>query len=284
MNIEKLNLKHKAVISRHIAENHSRISEYSFANLYLFREVHDYRLLVNDDIYILGKTYDKKEYIMPLSPVTPETAKDLCRHMEEYPLCFPIEESTLSHFTSLNLHFSYHDGDSDYIYSRDKISHYPGRKLHKKRNLLKQFKEKYSFKEKVLSENNKADALTILSKWQEDIGAEENETDYAACKEAINLMETLDLTGCICYVDDEPGGFLLGEELSRNTFVIHFAKGRRKFKGLYQFMYSNFAKKLPDNIKYINFEQDLGKLSLKIAKSSYQPDLLLKKYRLQLPS
>ncbi len=78
MNIEKLNLKHKAVISRRIADNPSRISEYSFANLYLFREVHDYRLLINDDVYILGKTYDKKEYIMPLSPVT-QIGRASCR-------------------------------------------------------------------------------------------------------------------------------------------------------------------------------------------------------------
>jgi len=282
MNTKKLNLEHKEIISQKISENPRWISEYSFANLYLFREKHDYRLLINDDIYILGKTYDELEYIMPLAPITPEIVLHLDKYMQQYPICFPIEESSLPAFTNKNLKISYHEGDSDYIYSRDKISRYPGRKLHKKRNLLKQFKEKYSFNEQVLSGKNKADARLVLAGWQSDIGLKHEETDYKACMEAINLLEILNLTGCICYVDNEPGGFLLGEQLTDNTFAIHFAKGRRKFKGLYQFMYSNFSKKLPKNIKYLNFEQDLGKLALKTAKSSYQPDFLLKKYRLKL--
>lgn len=282
MNIKKLNLEDREIVSNRISKNPSWISEYSFANLYLFREEHDYRLLVNDDIYILGKTYDGESYIMPLAPITPTMIPHLDKYMQQYPICFPIEESSLPAFTNKNLKISYHEGDSDYIYSKEKMSHYPGRKLHKKRNLLKQFKEKYTFSEQVLSGKNKADARLLLDGWQNDVGLKQEETDYKACAEAIELSETLNLKGCICYVDNEPGGFLLGEYLTDETFAIHFAKGRRKYKGLYQFMYSSFAKKLPERVKYLNFEQDLGKLALKIAKSSYQPDFLLKKYRLKL--
>jgi hypothetical protein len=32
----------------------------------------------------------------------------------------------------------------------------------------------------------------------------------------------------------------------------------------------------------MNFEQDLGKLELRIAKSSYVPDMMVKKYRVRI--
>ena len=66
------------------------------------------------------------------------------------------------------------------------------------------------------------------------------------------------------------------------TFSLHFAKGKRKFKGMYQYMYNHFAKILSGQYQYLNFEQDLGKLALRIAKSSYDPNQVLKKYRLHI--
>ena len=45
-------------------------------------------------------------------------------------------------------------------------------------------------------------------------------------------------------------------------------------------MYNHFAKILPKKYAFLNFEQDLGKLALRIAKSSYDPDRILKKYRI----
>ena len=44
-------------------------------------------------------------------------------------------------------------------------------------------------------------------------------------------------------------------------------------------MFNHFANMLPRKYEFLNFEQDLGKLALKIAKSSYHPDRMLNKYR-----
>ena len=81
---------------------------------------------------------------------------------------------------------------------------------------------------------------------------------------------------------DEPAGFVLGEELNETTFVLHFAKARTKFKGIYQYMFNNFAKILPPKYKYLNLEQDLDKENLRVFKSSYVPDVMLKKARVRL--
>ena len=123
------------------------------------------------------------------------------------------------------------------------------------------------------------DALGILDVWQEDVGEEKATTDYFPCREALERYDELVLCGGIYYVEGEPAGFVIGEEIRADMFALHFAKGKRKFKGLYQYMYNHFAKILPKQYAFLNFEQDLGKLALRIAKSSYDPDRVLKKYR-----
>jgi hypothetical protein len=62
--------------------------------------------------------------------------------------------------------------------------------------------------------------------------------------------------------------------------VLHFAKALTTYKGIYQFLYNDFANILPKRYEFINFEQDLGKTALRMAKTSYYPDILGKKYRM----
>jgi hypothetical protein len=75
---------------------------------------------------------------------------------------------------------------------------------------------------------------------------------------------------------------VLGEELNDETFVLHFAKAKKKFKGIYQYMFNNFAKILPPKYRRLNLEQDLDKENLRIFKSSYVPDAMLRKARVTL--
>ncbi len=125
------------------------------------------------------------------------------------------------------------------------------------------------------------DAREVLEVWQEDVGEEKRATDYFPCREAFERYDELVLCGGIYYVEGEAAGFVIGEEIQSDTFALHFAKGKRKFKGLYQYMYNHFAKILPKQYAFLNFEQDLGKLAIRIAKSSYHPARVLKKYRIR---
>ncbi len=74
---------------------------------------------------------------------------------------------------------------------------------------------------------------------------------------------------------------MLGEEVNDETYVLHFAKALTKFKGIYQFMFNNFAKVLPPKYRYLNLEQDLDKENLRVFKSSYIPDRMLRKARVR---
>jgi len=99
---------------------------------------------------------------------------------------------------------------------------------------------------------------------------------------ALELYEELVLCGVIYYAEGQPAGFIVGDELNEETFALHFAKGKREFRGIYEYMFSTFAELLPRRYRLLNFEQDLGIEALRKAKSAYNPDYLMEKYRLSL--
>jgi hypothetical protein len=281
MRYEELSLSHKDLLFDRLKNIETKIAEYSFANLYLFRNNHKYKVLFDKEIFIEGITYDEKKYIMPTTSIYEIDREYLKNLLQEYDFIFPIDEKWLDYFDE-NFEYFFKDGDTDYIYTVEKISTFKGRKLHKKRNLLKQFVSSYEYEVRPLLNEYVEDAYNILDTWLQDVEELPEDTDYYQCKEALNLMDILVLCGIIYYADGSPAGFILGEEVDDETFGLHFAKAKREFKGVYQFIYNDFAKRLPKKYKFLNFEQDLGKRALRIAKSSYIPDFLYKKYRVSL--
>jgi hypothetical protein len=281
--IETLTCKHQDELMPLIQAMDSGISEYSFANLYLFRRQHDYRVLRRDGHFFLqGITYDGLRYLMPFSKIAtiePALLKSLAGEGFAF---FPIAEEDLQYFDESAFTWSFNGDDSDYIYTREKIATYPGRHLHKKRNLIKQYRTLYQYEDKPYTTELADDAKKVLDEWFALTGETEEETDYMACLEAIAHSDCFTLSGRVYYAEGRPTGFLLGEELNERTFVIHFAKGVTTFKGIYAHMYNSLANALPEKYEILNFEQDLGKPTLRQAKATYLQDAMRDKYRVVL--
>lgn len=258
------------------------LSEYTFPNLYLFRRIHEYEVIMDREIFIRGTSYDGHSYLMPTKDVRLLDLGYLKDMMREVDFLFPIPEEWLSVFSPEEFKISFAEGDADYRYTVEKMSTLTGRNLHKKRNLLKQFLEKYTHEALPLTNDRLDQARFILADWLATTEMQADDTDFGPCLEALDRYEELALCGGITYAAAEPAGFVLGEELNEETFVLHFAKARTKFKGVYQYMFNNFAKILPPKYKYLNLEQDLDKENLRVFKSSYAPDVMLKKARVRL--
>lgn len=277
---EMLECSHHDEFAELIRKMESSVSEYSFANLYLFRRQHDYRVLRHKGfVFLQGVTYDGTRYLMPFSPLKEIGEPVLNELMQEGFCLFPVEEKDLYLFDENKYRLEINRDDSDYVYTRDRIATYPGRKLHKKRNLIKQYRTLYTYEDHLYTCDRANDAMKALDRWFELAGAPLEDTDYIACKEAIEYCKDFGLTGQVYYADGEPSGFLFGEELNDHMFVIHFAKGVITFKGIYEHMYNSLANNLPEKYTMLNFEQDLGKETLRRAKSTYITDTMLDKYR-----
>ena len=284
MEFETLEYAHRARLAPILRAKNSYLSEYSFTNAYLFRNPHKYQVAVSDGCTFLhGVTYDNKTYMMPVCPLEIIPTSKLIEMGSHVDFFFPIQEEWLSFFPEDKFSYTYLDGDSDYIYLTERLATMAGRKLAKKRNLLKQYNEGYKIEDYELTLDRFEDAKYILDTWEKDIQSMENHgTDYAETLEALEKMNEFNLRGMISYADNKPSGFVLGEELNDESFALHFAKGIREYKGIYQHLYNAFSQRMLPHYKYMNFEQDLGKDTLRQAKSTYYPDEMRKKYRVAL--
>lgn len=282
----KLDMTHQPLLVPMMRSIRTPLSEYCFANLYFFRNTHDYRVLFDgEDRFLSGISYDKKRYLMPLKDLNdfPAYREKLLKLGEEgeYDMIFPVPEAWLPHFEG-RFEVDHLEQDSDYLYRSEKMREYPGRKLHKKRNLLKQFVQLYESDIRLLDESNVHEPLELLDLWQEASHQEMGDSDYFQCRDALIHRDSFNLKGAVFYADGKAVGFMIGEEVSDEVFTIHFAKGDVAAKGIYQFMFNRFSREFCGDYGFINLEQDLGMEGLRKTKRSYQPDQMAHKYRIHL--
>lgn len=257
------------------------ISEFTFANLYLFRAEHQYRISrLSDGLLIfLGQDRDRPFFMSPFGLPEKEVLTALLACHQRMKCVAASQKDTLIEqgFTVVE------DRDNfDYLYLRRELAELTGRKFQKKRNLLKAFLNNYSCEGRPLTDQYKADALAILAAWRSE---HDSIGDYLAAREALEKCEELQLCGGIYYIDGQPAAYSLGEELACGTsFVIHFEKARQQYKGIYQYINQAFASILPDFYTNLNREQDLGDEGLRQAKHSYRPIGYVEKFSATLPS
>ena len=256
----------------------SGVSEYTFANLYLFKETHNYMLTRLDDsmVVVTGTDEGERFFMLPFGIPSEETLKELFERFGSIKAATCEQARTLER---LGYSASEDRDNFDYIYLREDLATLKGRRFHKKRNLIKGFAQAHECEARALTPELKDDALKVLDRW---VGEHGGPGDSVAARGAINNMEALELTGRVYYIDDKPAAFTMGETLpDHKTFVTHFEKGSNLFKGLVQYVNMDFANHLPEAVAYINREQDLGEEGLRQAKQSYRPLCFGKKYRVE---
>jgi uncharacterized protein len=260
----------------------SGISEFTFANLFLFRETYAYRTSRLDGDLLISGIKDGETFIcLPFGIPAREQLIDLfTHHLYIKNLAEEYAESSRIDLERMGFCVIEDRDNFDYLYSRKELAHLPGKKYHKKRNLVKQFLNNYEYSEVRIDGRNIGDAFLIARSWAE---GRDDEGDTRAALEALELKEILGLCGYLYYVDGRPAAYVLGESIARGKgFVVHFEKAVGHYKGIYQFINKAFASILPHHCQFINREQDLGDPGLRQAKMTYRADGFVKKYRVYM--
>jgi len=254
------------------------ISEFTFANIYLFRRTHSYRIsrLENGLFVITGRDKEKPFFMLPFGLPDENIIKELFNSHQVMKNASLRQAEILA---TLGYSVCEDRDNCDYLYSREDMVNLTGRKFHKKKNLLNIFINNNEYQAKPLLEEYRDDAMQILERWNNQ---HDEPNDFLAAKEALEKMWPLQLCGGIFYIDRQPAAYCLGEELSLGeSFVIHFEKAvlGDNSKGVYQYINQAFASILPEKYKTINREQDLGDPGLRQAKMSYNPLEFVRKYK-----
>jgi len=254
------------------------LSEYSFANNYLFRHAHHYEILLEEDFPLVrGVSRKGGAFILPTFDPNTVPEKKLRELLKILPL-YPVPNQWISAFAALPIQKKCQRYQSDYLYSIEKLRELKGRKLSSRRNLLHQLKNDHQLEIHSMQDIDVPAAKHILEAWQAQSLVSLEQNDFYPCQEALSLMAQFNLFGRICIADGVPGGFTVGEQLTPTTAILHFSKALHQFKGLTPFLYEDFASNLASETLWINLEQDLDIPSIRQAKEAYDPDSLANKW------
>jgi hypothetical protein len=279
-----LSLDQKGLLHPRLSLTADGVSEFTFSGLYLFRNRYRYRVSrngINGGFIISGVQQaeggSKKFFMTPCEAPPRDVLESLFQTHDYWK---NISETVLALSRGQLEEWGIAAGEDrnnfDYLYLRSSLAELPGKKYHKKKNLINQFLHTYTHEQKPLTRDLVPQAMEILDRWRQDKGGD---GDYWAAREALEQFDSLALKGYIYFADGKPAGYCLGESIAKGKmFAIHFEKGIDHYRGIYQFMNQSFASALPRFFVYINREQDLGDEGLRQAKMTYRPSDFVKKY------
>jgi hypothetical protein len=262
------------------------ISEFTFSGLYLFKNRYCYRVSrLEDGTLILSgiqpphtqEEAEKKFFITPCAAPGRSVLEELFKthdYWKNIPESILIPEK--ERLEEWGIEIAEDRDNFDYLYLRSDLAELPGRRYHKKRNLIAQFLKLYSHEERPFTPDLVPEAMGVLELWKEDKG---EDADYIASREVLEHFEELDMKGLLFIVNGKPAGWCLGEPVARGKFfAVHFEKGLESYKGIYQFINQAFAASLPESFTHINREQDIGDEGMRQAKMTYRPCGFVRKY------
>jgi hypothetical protein len=287
-----LSLEDKATLDLAFKQFPPPISEFTFTNLFIWRHAYQIKISRLQNFLCLFAENGERPFFFP--PIGEGDVVECCRtllqSMKEKGVFakiarFPEELVSRFDWKTEGFAVEFDRDQSDYIYLAEDLIHLQGRKYHRKRNHIKQFKQKYTYEYLPLTPERISDCLRLQTEWCdlrkcEVIPGLYNES--TAIQEALRHFETLGVRGGTILINGRVEAFTLGEPLNPETVVIHIEKANPAFEGLYPLINQAFLEKTWLGYTYVNREQDLGDEGLKKAKESYFPHRMVNKYTLCL--
>lgn len=265
-------------------------SDYTFVNLWGWAQEYGLYWAWSDELVWIKQTIPEELYWAPVGPWENINWK-VCfdEYFNSRAIFTRIPENLLRFWRdSLKNKFRVQEarGHWDYLYAVPELIELKGKRFHKKKNLLNQFKKKYNYRFVPFGTEMTDRALAMQENWCTWRDCESSESLSAENRVISKILESWDrldgISGGAILVGDEMVAYTLAERLSENSLVVHFEKGNTDFKGIYQAINQMFLEHSGDQFKIVNREQDLDDEGLRKAKLSYNPVGFLKKFRVAL--
>jgi len=277
-----LTLEDREHITLCFGSSHPVTSELTFTNLFMWRHHYHFQWCRSADaLLIVGQTGDGPTFGLPpigkgdLSSALKDLFDYLGKHAQRPEIHRVPENFAQSYADSLPIEVIPDPDNSDYVYRTESLINLSGRKYHRKRNHLNQFRNQYSYRYQSLTSDLIESCLDLEEQWCRLRSCVENPgllNEEMAIRESLLHFDKLDCLGGLILVDDKVVAFSLGEPLNPDTAVIHLEKANPEFTGSYAVINQEFCQDAWSGYTYVNREQDLGEPGLRQAKLSYYPD------------
>lgn len=255
-----------------------RVCDQSFGNLFCWSAVMDVQIALLGDHFVARWG---KRYTVPYGAQRKELIEEMLR---QGITCFLGVDERYKQWMEETFpgQFKFKEKRNfDYIYEREALATLRGKKLAAKRNHINAFEQAYSWEVRPITAENLQQVSDFNDWWcRENNCAAEDSLAWEGCavRRGLKHFDALGYFGLALYADGKICAFSYGERLGKQGFCVHAEKADAAVRGAYPMINRELVRALPEEILWINREDDAGDEGLKKAKMSYRPIELLKKY------
>lgn len=173
----------------------------------------------------------------------------------------------------------------DYVYKTQDLINLSGRKYHSKKNHINSFKKKYDYEYCTYDASMKDNCLRFCEnvlKQYYMLDDSSFQTEFHSIQKTLEHLDELNLKCGLLILENNIIALTVGERLNDDYALIHIEKADYKYRAAYSVMNNLFLKNEFYDTKFVNREEDMGIEGLRIAKQSYHPCEMIKKYKVIL--
>ncbi|MBI5664084.1 MAG: DUF2156 domain-containing protein [Nitrospirae bacterium] len=267
-------------------------SEYTFTNLFAFRDTYNFKVSqLGSNLMILKDTGPASMFCPVGNDRIPEALDQGFKYLEKYPggpYFERVPESFARAYLMDNEKYIVEEERDhfDYVYEVNDLINLKGRRFHDKKNKVNKFRNAYKYEYVSLTPALIGECLEFEKYWCQERDCEKYyglHKERCAILEMLNNFEALNMKGGIIRIENKIVALSLGEKLLPDTLVVHIEKANTSIPGLYQVINQEFLMHEAADCRFVNREQDLGIEGLRSSKMSYNPVKFVKKYRVRRP-
>ena len=290
INFRPVGIEDKDSINEFFLRNIYRNCDFSFSNILCWKHKYDTSFAIVDGFLFFRffAEHNHSGYMMPLGDGDLRKAIDLLRadakERDDKFVLYAITSEMFAHIEAAcpgSFKFVPDREWFEYIYDAQDLITLKGKKFQSKRNHVNKFKRTYTFEYLPITREIIPDCLSLYYEWCKENGGCNEDTSLIeerhATQKAFHYFEQLGLKGGAIRVDGKIIAYSYGQQLSPDTFGVHAEKSLYEIDGGFSAINQMFAEHECMHCTYINREEDLGLESLRKAKESYHPVMLLEK-------
>lgn len=240
-----------------------------------------YRYLMVDGCLLVSNTQNGDSYFRPpIGPRNDEIATEYShlakREGGDHPLSlFTPRDTDWYQELFPKLEFFSHRNYFEYVYRASDLADLPGKEFAKIRNKVNRFHREHSFTIESIDDQNMDEVNCLLHRWclWKNCGEDRLlQNEKIALLRSMEHFTELGLKGIAIRIEDRLQGVSIYEDMGNDTAVVHYEKAIPDFKGIYQVINQEMAKRLAnEGFEYINRQSDMGIEGLRDAKLNYNP-------------
>jgi hypothetical protein len=270
-----------------ITTDHLPYSDHNFTSLWSWCKSSTSACFFNEGVILLMQDYTSDEIFLSILLKKEVSDEDLVYLMHLLSRFYPkskikyIPEDIAGRLIKLGYPVTLDEDNFDYILSVKKLARLQNSEMATIRNMKNRFLAKYDKGNINFVEIDDANDF-FFKKKNEIYNRKEKKamTEYFRYQLTENSLDTEQLG---LFIDKKIVGFCFYEIINSDYALFHFQKTDTLYKGAAHYLVNAMASILEEkNIKYINFEQDLGIEGLRYFKKSLKPEFFLKKYQISL--